>query len=112
MLSDLLANGKTSLLYSHLVEQQRLCESVEAYVSGRLGTGLLIIEAMMAEGADIQQAEQTVWKDLDHLRNDLLTEKELDKVKNKYETNTYILLSDYMQRAEQLAYFEMLGDAR
>ena len=112
MLSDLLANGKSSLLYSHLVEQQRLCESVEAYVSGRLGTGLLIIEAMMAEGADIHLAEQTVWKDLDHLRNDLLAEEELDKVKNKYETNTYILLSDYMQRAEQLAYFEMLGDAR
>ena len=32
-------------------------------------------------------------------------------MKNKYETNTHILLSDYQQRAEQLAYFEMLGDA-
>lgn len=112
MLSDVLANGKSSLLYSKLVEELRLCESVEAYVSGRIETGLLIIEAMMAEGADIREAERVVWTEIYRLRNELLPADELEKAKNKYETNTFILLSDYMQRAEQLAYFEMLGDAR
>ena len=111
MLSDVLANGRSSRLYARLVEQEKVVDEVDAYVDGRLGTGLLFLELVLADGADIRKVEEMVWQELQSLCREPLSDKELQKVKNKYETNTHILLSDYQQRAEQLAYFEMLGDA-
>lgn len=111
MLSDVLANGRSSRLYRSLVQEQHLCDSIDAYVSGRIGDGLLIIEAMPLDGISPSVVEQAIWTHLDALRTTLVPDEELQKVKNKYETNTHLLLSDYMQRAEQLAYFEMFGDA-
>jgi predicted Zn-dependent peptidase len=43
MISDILANGHSSRLYKRLVEQDKLFTSIDAYVSGRIDTGLLYI---------------------------------------------------------------------
>ncbi|MDO4994011.1 MAG: pitrilysin family protein [Bacteroidales bacterium] len=112
MLSDVLANGKSSRLYHRLVEEKRLFLSVDASVDGRLGTGQLYIEAIPADGISMDDAEAAVWHELEALQNDLISDKELQKQKNKYETNTSLYRSDYQRLAEQLAFFEMLGDAR
>lgn len=112
MLSDVLANGKSSRLYHRLVEEKRLFLSIDASVDGRLGTGQLYIEAIPADGVSMDDAEAAVWHELEELQNDLISEQELQKQKNKYETNTSLYRSDYQRLAEQLAYYEMLGDAR
>lgn len=112
MLSDVLSNGKSSRLNRRLVEQQRKFLSIDAYVDGRLGTGLLFIEGIPAEGVTLAEAEQAVWTELQRLSDELIPDIELEKVKNKYETNVEKQLTDYQWVAEQLAYFEMLGDAR
>lgn len=112
MLSDVLANGKSSRLYHRLVEEKRLFLSLDAYVDGRLGTGQLYIEGIPADGISMDDAEAAVWAELEELQNDLISDQELQKQKNKYETNTSLLRSDYQRLAEQLAYYEMLGDAR
>ena len=112
MLSDVLANGKSSRLYHRLVEEKRLFLSVDATVDGRLGTGQFYIEAIPADGISMDVAEAAVWTELEALQNDLISDKELQKQKNKYETNTSLYRTDYQRLAEQLAYFEMLGDAR
>lgn len=112
MLSDVLANGKSSRLYHRLVEEKRLFLSVDATVDGRLGTGQFYIEAIPADGISMDVAEAAIWTELEALQNDLISDKELQKQKNKYETNTSLYRTDYQRLAEQLAYFEMLGDAR
>ncbi len=112
MLTDVLSNGKSSRLNQRLVEQQRLFLSIDAYVDGRLGTGQLYIEAIPADGVAMDEAERAIWAELERLQNERVGEAELEKQKNKYETNAAVQMADYQRLAEQLAYFEMLGDAR
>ena len=112
MLSDVLANGKSSRLYHRLVEQKRLFLSLDAYVDGRLGTGQFYIEGIPADGVSMEQAEEAVWAELRQLQNDLVPDEELTKQNNKYETKMALQQADYQQLAEMLAYHEMLGDAR
>ena len=66
---------------------------------------------MPAEGVSMKDAEEAVWKEIDRMRSELVTEDELEKVKNKFEANESMENLDYQRRASQLAYFEMLGDA-
>jgi predicted Zn-dependent peptidase len=111
MISDILANGHSSRLYKRLVEQDKLFTSIDAYVSGRIDTGLLYIVGMPADGISMEDAEKAVWQQLDTLCHELVTDYELEKVKNKFETNLAMETTDYQHNAAEMAYFEMLGDA-
>ena len=111
MISDVLANGKSARFWRDLVEGKRLFLSLDAYVSGRIDSGQLIIEGIPAEGVDMHDAEVTIWDELDRLRRELVPEQEIQKLKNKYEASSAMQCTEYTQRAERLAYFEMLGDA-
>ena len=94
------------------MEEKRLFLSVDATVDGRLGTGQFYIEAIPADGVAMDEAERAIWAELERLQNEPVGEAELEKQKNKYETNAAVQMADYQRLAEQLAYFEMLGDAR
>jgi predicted Zn-dependent peptidase len=111
MLSDLLANGKSSRFNQHLVEQRQLFLSLDAYVDGRLGTGQLMIEGIPADGVTMAEAEAAVWEELQAVQRELVGDEELQKLKNRFETTFELQISDYQRLAEQLAYYEMLGDA-
>ena len=111
MISDVLANGKSARFWRDLVEGKRLFLSLDAYVSGRIDSGQLIIEGIPAEGIDMHDAEAAIWDELDRLRHELVPEQEIQKLKNKYEASSAMQCTEYTQRAERLAYFEMLGDA-
>lgn len=111
MISDILANGRSSRLYRKLVEQEKLFTSLDAYISARTDKGQLFIVGMPAEGININDAEAAIWKEIDNLRHETASSEELDKLKNKYEANDSLEKTDYQHRAAQLAYFEMYGDA-
>ena len=111
MISDVLANGKSARFWRDLVEGKRLFLSLDAYVSGRIDSGQLIIEGIPAEGVDMHDAEAAIWDELDRLCHELVPEQEIQKLKNKYEASSAMQCTEYTQRAERLAYFEMLGDA-
>lgn len=111
MISDVLANGRSSRFYRKLVDKKRLFTSLDAYVSGRIDTGNLIIAGMPAEGVDMHTAEQAVWEELDRLCHEPVPKREMQKVKNKFLTSTYLELTDNQHCAAEIAYLEMLGKA-
>lgn len=43
ILSDLLCNGRSSRLVQHLVQEQRLFGSIDAYIAGSVDPGLFFI---------------------------------------------------------------------
>ena len=90
MISDVLANGKSARFWRNLVEGKRLFLSLDAYVSGRIDSGQLIIEGIPAEGVDMHDAEAAIWDELDRLRHELGPEQELQKLKNKYDGSSAI----------------------
>ncbi len=54
MVSDLLTNGESSLLYKALISESKLCTEVTSYTTDNIHCNLLIIEGKLASGADFE----------------------------------------------------------
>lgn len=111
ILAELLGSGKSSRLYQRLVKDQKLFAGVEAYLTGNLDPGLLVIDGHVLEGVDPQRAEDALWFELNALRNEAVTEKEIGKIRNRIEHDLAVEELDLKGRAFNLALFELLGDA-
>lgn len=111
ILSDLLSNGKSSRLNQHLVQQQKLFSSIDAFISGSRDPGLLQINGKPASGVSLAVAEAAVWNELDLLKSELVHELELEKVKNKFESTQLFNNINYLNVATNLAWFELIGQA-
>ena len=59
----------------------------------------------------LEQAEAAVWEELDRLQQELVSEQELEKVKNKFESTQIFGNINYLNVATNLAWFELLGRA-
>ena len=111
LLSDILSHGDSSRLYRRLVRERKLFTSIDAYITGSIDPGLLIIEGSPAEDVDIETANQAVWEVLTALREETVPERELQKIKNKMESTLAFSELNILNKAINLAFFELLGDA-
>ncbi len=111
MISDILAAGRSCRLNRHLVEERHLFTSIDAYIQPRIDPGQLLICGMPAEGVSMEAAEAAVWEELEHLAAEGINAEELEKVKNKFETNFMRERANRQKLAAQLAFYEMLGEA-
>lgn len=111
LLSDILSQGQSSRLYNSLLKEQQLFSDINAYMSGSLDEGLFIIEGKLIAGVDKDQAEQAIWAELKKISTELVSESELTKVKNKSESIMAFSEMNLLDKAMNLAYYELLGDA-
>lgn len=111
MLSDLLANGRSSRLISHLVMQRPIFSQIDAYITGSTDAGLLQITGKPCPGISLEEAEQAVWEELNAFIHTTPDEMELEKVKNRYEAEQTFKSTNFLNNAVNLAYFELLSRA-
>jgi predicted Zn-dependent peptidase len=111
LLSDILGGGGSSRLYQSLVKEKKLFSNIECHHFGNSDAGLLCIDGKLVKGVNMQDAEKAVGVELDKIKNELVTDNELQKVKNKTESMMAFEDMSVMNRANSLAYYELLGDA-
>lgn len=111
LLSDVLGNGQSSRLYSRLLKERELFTSIDCYLTGSIDPGLLIIEGKPAEGVTLEEAEAAIWSELEQLKEALIPERELEKLQNKIESTLAFSEMNVLNKAINLAFFELLGDA-
>ena len=111
ILSDILSNGRSSRLNRRLVQEKKIFSSVDAYISGSIDAGLLQISGKPAEGVTLEQAENAVREELIRLQEEKVSEYELEKVKNKFESTQIFGNLNYLNVATNLAWFELNGKA-
>ena len=111
ILSDVLCNGKSSRLYRRLLKEQKIFSQIDAYITGNIDPGLLIIEGRPAEGIKIEDAEAAIWQEIDQLKADKISEQELQKFKNKIESSLEFSEANVLNKAINLAFFELIGNA-
>lgn len=111
LLVDILSRGNSSRIYKTLLKEKQLFSEIHAHLSGSLDAGMLIIEGKPTENIGIEQAEAAVWEELDKLKNEPVPEAELMKVKNKTESTMVFAEMSLLEKAMNLAYFELMGDA-
>ncbi|MFK8037009.1 MAG: M16 family metallopeptidase [Crocinitomicaceae bacterium] len=86
LISDILSGSKSARLYERLVKNQKLFTQISAYISSGFEHGLFIVSGFLSDGVDFETAEQSVWKELNVLSTNDISENELIKVKNKFKT--------------------------
>jgi len=111
LIGELLGGGGSSRLFQTLVKEKKLFSNIECYHFGSSDPGLLMIEGKLIKGTPMKTADEAIRAELDRLCSSLIAEKELMKVKNK--TESAILFEDMslMNRASNLAMYELMGDA-
>ena len=111
ILSDILSNGRSSRLTRRLVLERKVFSNIDAYISGSRDAGLLNISGRPAAGVSLEEAEAAVWDELEVLREELVDFRELEKVKNKFESTQIFGNINYLNVATNLAWFELAGEA-
>lgn len=111
LLSDVLSRGQSSRLYQALVKEQQLFSDVNAYITAELEPGLFIVEGKLSQGVTMEQAEQAIEVELQKVMNDTVGVEELQKVKNKAESTFVFSEMNLLNKAMNLAFFELMGDA-
>lgn len=111
LIGDLLSRGNSSRLYKSLVKDRKLFTDINASLTGSSDPGLMIIDGRPSEGVSMDEAEAAIWDVLSQLSDERVPEAELDKVKNKVESTMVFAEMSLLDKAMNLAYFEVLGDA-
>ena len=111
LMADILSQGQSSRLYNSLLKEQQLFSDVHAYITSSIHEGLFIVEGKLVEGVTVEQAEAAIWEELFQLTQEEVTEDELTKVKNKSESIMVFAEMSLLDKAMNLAYYELLGDA-
>ncbi|WP_334167949.1 pitrilysin family protein [Phocaeicola paurosaccharolyticus] len=111
MLSDLLSNGRSSRFIQNLVQEKKFFSNIDAYISGSVEEGLFHISGKPVPSISLKDAEKAIWEELEAIKNSELPMNELDKVKNKYESEQIFSNMNYLNVATNLAFFELLGNA-
>jgi len=111
LMSDILSRGNSSRLYRSLVKDKQLFSEVHAYISGSIDTGVFVFEGKPQENVSIEQAEAAIWEELEKIKSEEIPADELTKVKNKTESTMIFSEMSLLDKAMNLAYNELLGDA-
>ncbi len=112
LITDILGGGASSRLYQSLVKEQQLFSNLDCYHFGSIDTGLMTIEGKLIKGVSAEKAEAAIEAELTKMKEQLVDEKELQKVKNKTESTILFEDMSVMSRAQSLAFYELLGDAQ
>jgi predicted Zn-dependent peptidase len=111
LITEILSGGGSSRLFQALVKERQLFSNIDCSHYGSTDAGLLSIEGKLVKGVSMKEAEEAVIREIIKLQEEGITDKELQKVKNKTESMMAFEDMSVMNRATSLAIYELLGDA-
>lgn len=111
LITEIMGNGYASRLYQSLVKEQQIFSNINCYHTGSLDAGLLVIEGKVKEGISLEAANDAVKNQIALLLDKGISDAELQKAQNKIESMIAFEDMSILSRANNLAFYELLGDA-
>lgn len=111
LITEIMGSGGSSRLFHKLVKEKQLFSNIECHHMGSIDPGIVVIEGKLVKGVSLEEAEAAVNEEVEKLLKYGVEEKELQKAKNKTESLIAFEDMSLMNRANSLAYYELLGDA-
>ncbi len=113
LLMQILAEGRTSRLYRSLVVEQELVSEVGVFgAPGSRYDNLMILSMVPRHDCSCVDVEAAVYKELERLKYELVSEEELAKARKQITTSMLRRLQDNSGLARMLSSYELLGDWR
>lgn len=111
LLSDYLGNEKTSPIYIALKKDKKICAEISAYITAAFDDGLFVISGKLQHGRTIEQLEAALWPILEKTGQKSIGKSAINELKLKLRTSRAFQDQGLLNRAMNLAYFELLGAA-
>ncbi|MCE3294342.1 MAG: peptidase domain protein [Crocinitomicaceae bacterium] len=111
VISDALGGDKSSRLYNVIQKKLKLVTEIQAYVMGSLDEGLFLISGKLAPEKTFAELDNALWTELEKIKTEPVTAKELERLKNKIQTAREFQDQGLLNRAMNLSFYELLGDA-
>jgi predicted Zn-dependent peptidase len=106
LLSTILAGGESSRLYRRLVYEKQIATEVSAYNEARLDAGLFTFSIQARPGHTAAECEAELYAVLEEVKQQGVTERELQKAKNGFRVGFLNLFTTNHGRAGLLAQYE------
>jgi zinc protease len=94
-----------------LVKDKQLFSEVHAYITESMDKGMFVLQGKPVAGVSTEQAEAALWQELANLKNEEVPADELTKVQNKTESTMVFSEMSLLDKAMNLAMYELMGDA-
>jgi zinc protease len=111
LITEIMGNGLASRLHQRLVKEEKLFSGINCYHTGSLDPGLFVVEGKLTEGRTLEEADSAIEQEINLLAEKGVTNEELEKAKNKIEAMIEFEDMSLLSRANNLAFYELLGDA-
>jgi zinc protease len=110
VLGGILSGGKSSRLYQSLVYEKRIALSAWASYDGlHRDPFLFFTGATAAQGKDIEEVEKALLAEIDKIKKEPPSEREVMKAKNQIEASFIMEQDSNYMRARTIGTFEMIG---
>ncbi|MET0385119.1 MAG: pitrilysin family protein [Polyangiales bacterium] len=112
ILASVLGDGESSRLYQKLVKEKEILQDIEVNTDGRRGPDLFSFWGVCAEGRTPENTRPLIEAELTSIAQKGITQRELDKAKNRMRAEFVFGLQTNLARATHLAEYETyFGDA-
>lgn len=111
LLSDVMASGPSSRLYRKLLKEKKVFSHIDCYITASNEPGLIILEGKPTQGVSMEAAEAALWEEITLLTEQPISQSELEKIVNKSESSLVFSEVSVLNKAINLAFFELIGDA-
>ncbi len=114
LINLVLTNGRTSRLFQSLVVDKAVATSVSAYgAPGARYSNLFVITAVPRHPHTVAEVEEAIFAELDRLMREPVSEEELQRARNRLQTDHLRMLRENNGLARMLTYYQTVaGDWR
>jgi zinc protease len=111
VLSVILSDGKASRLFKPLVYEQQIAQEVSAFQSSKQLQSHFSVEATAMPGHNLEEIEKVAFAEIERVRNEGVTEAELQRAKNQFEAGFVGRMQSLATRASLLnGYYAQHGN--
>lgn len=110
ILTDILSTGESSRLYNELVYKKQLVSDVGCWVEGREYSSLLQFYAILMPDVTIDEVQHEIDRIFSDASGGKITQRELDKIKNRIETRHAYRVQTNLAKADMLSHYATFYD--
>lgn len=107
LLSSMFSQGESSRLHQRLVKDEGAALVVFSFLDSRVGPGAFWFAALPNQGVEIERIEALVNEELDKLKNEGVSERELQKAKNQFRANQIMGRQTVFSKTQELHHYRL-----
>lgn len=107
LLSSIFSQGESSRLHQRLVKEETAALAVISQLDSRVGPGVFFFAALPNQGVEIERIEALVTEEMEKLKSEGVSERELQKAKNQFRAGQIMGRQTVFSKTMELQHYRL-----